>query len=215
MGFRSLPGDLQADVKTLWTNYQQALKALEAFLFGLGDPEVVKAAIGKLRIGKRLPEDVYFHVSQESSLPPLLRLIVFAGRQIVGDVEADLIKISTDGRKVSFLRYTNFDTSAHPELTYSVKVYLPKATHSFRDYSDSTNPPILHRKEAFLDELHPDYQACLNLTEKEEELGLLSRNDIGTGNGWSAALLEKSAAFTGYALTISDAEAVDAVTVDK
>lgn len=200
MGFRSLPGDVQADIKTLWTNYQQALKESEAFLFGLGNPELIKAAIAKLRIGKRLPEDIYFHVSQESSLPPLLRLIVFAGRQIVGDVEADLIKISTDGRKVSFLRYANFDTVAHPELTYSVKVYLPKAAHSFRDYADSTNPPILHRKEAFLDELHPDYQACLSLTEKEEGLGLLSRNDIGTRNGWTAALVERGVSLKGYTI---------------
>jgi len=161
---------------------------------------VVKAAIAKLRTGKRLPEDVYFHVSQESLLPPLLRLIVFAGKQIVGDVEADLIKISTDGRKVSFLRYANFDTAAHPELTYSVKVYLPKAAHSFRDYADSANPPVLHRKEAFLDELHPDYQACLSLTEKEEELGLLSRNDIGTRNGWTAALAEQNAVIKSYQL---------------
>jgi DNA phosphorothioation-associated putative methyltransferase len=198
LGFRSLPVEVQADIKSLWTNYQHALKESEAFLFGLGNPEVVKAAIGKLRIGKRLPEDVYFHVSQESSLPPLLRLIVFAGRQIVGDVEADLIKISTDGRKVSFLRYANFDTAAHPELTYSVKVYLPKAAHSFRDYADSTNPPILHRKEAFLDDLHPDYLACVALTEKEEGLGLLSRNDIGTRNGWSAALVERGVVIRGY-----------------
>ena len=131
-------------------------------------------------------------------MTPLLRLIVFAGRQIVGDVEADLIKISTDGRKVSFLRYANFDSAPHPELTYSVRVYLPKAAHSFRDYADSTNPPILHRKEVFLDELHPDYHACLNLTEKEEALGLLSRNDIGTRNGWSAALLERGVAIRGY-----------------
>jgi hypothetical protein len=62
----------------------------------------------------------------------------------------------------------------------------------------SCNPPILHRKEAFLDELHPDYQACLNLTEKEEELGLLSRNDIGTRNGWATALAERRATIEGY-----------------
>jgi DNA phosphorothioation-associated putative methyltransferase len=198
MGFRSLPVGVQADIKGLWTNYQQALKESEAFLFGLGNPDAVRADIAKLRIGKRLAEDIYFHVSQEPSLTPLLRLIVFAGRQIVGDVEADLIKISTDGRKVSFLRYANFDSAPHPELTYSVRVYLPKAAHSFRDYADSTNPPILHRKEVFLDELHPDYHACLNLTEKEEALGLLSRNDIGTRNGWSAALLERGVAIRGY-----------------
>lgn len=31
----------------------------------------------------------------------------------------------------------------------------PKAAHSFRDYADSANPPLSHRKEAFLCELHP------------------------------------------------------------
>ncbi|MBV8809825.1 MAG: hypothetical protein JO033_14215, partial [Acidobacteriaceae bacterium] len=129
-----------------------------------------------------------------------LRLIVFAARQTVGDVECDLIKISTDGRKVSFLRYSDFDCMPHPELNYSVKVYLPKAAHSFRDYADSTNPPILHRREAFLDEMHPDYQRCLQLTEREETLGLLSRPDIGLRNGWRAALAEKGFAENGYEL---------------
>lgn len=194
MLFKALPPDVQADIKSLWTTYHQSLKESEAFLFGMGNAALVKAAIDGVRFGKRLPEDFYFHVSQENVLPPLLRLIVFAARQIVGDVECDLIKLSVDGRKVSFLRYRDFDRVAHPELNYSVKVYLPKAAHSFRDYADSTNPPLLHRKEAFLDELHPDYQRCMQLTEREEALGLLSRPDIGFRNGWRAALAEKNVA---------------------
>ena len=84
---------------------------------------------------------------------------------------------------------------------YSVKVYLPKASHGFRDYSDSANPPILHRKEAFLDEFHPDYQTCVALTEKEESLGLLSRPDVGTRNDWRSALAERGVAINGYTLT--------------
>jgi DNA phosphorothioation-associated putative methyltransferase len=201
MGFRTLPDDVRADVKCLWSTYQQALKESDEFLFGLGNPELVRSAISRVHFGKRLPEDLYVHVSQESQLPPLLRLIVFAGRQIVGDVEADLIKIGADGRKVSFLRYANFDAAPHPELTYSVKVYLPKAAHSFRDYSDSTNPPVLHRKEAFLDEFHPDYQGCHALTEKEESMGLLSRPDVGTRNGWRTALVERGVVIRGYTIS--------------
>ncbi len=200
MPFKTLPSDVQADIKSLWTTYQQSLKQSDAFLFGMGNAALVKAAIGGADIGKRLPEDFYFHASQEAVLPPLLRLIVFAARQIVGDVECDLIKLSVDGRKVSFLRYPEFDRVPHPELNYSVKVYLPKAAHSFRDYSDSTNPPLLHRKEAFLDELHPDYQRCIQLTEREEALGLLSRSDIGFRNGWRAALAEKNVVQHGYDL---------------
>lgn len=153
---------------------------------------------------KKLPEDFYFHQSQEPALPPLLRLIVFAARQIVGDVECDLIKISIDGRKVSFLRYPDFDRVPHPELSYSVKVYLPKAAHTFRDYTDSTNPPLLHRKEVFLDELHPDFGRCADLTAREEALGLLSRADIGFRNAWRAALEEKNLTEHGYELAIQE-----------
>lgn len=105
MLFKMLPADVQADIKSLWPTYQQSLKQSEAFLFGMGNPDLVKTAIDGVSFGKRLPEDFYFHLSHEPLLPPLLRLIVFAARQIVGEVECDLIKISTDGRKVSFLRY--------------------------------------------------------------------------------------------------------------
>jgi DNA phosphorothioation-associated putative methyltransferase len=198
MLFKILPPDVQADIKSLWTSYQQSLKESEAFLFGMGNPALVKAAIDGVGFGKKLPEDFYFHLSQEPLLPPLLRLVVFAARQIVGDVECDLIKISTDGRKVSFLRYPDFDCVPHPALNYSVKVYLPKAAHSFRDYADSTNPPILHRKEAFLDEFHPEYRQLICLSEKEQALGLLSRSDIGTRNGWNAALAEQGLTLREY-----------------
>lgn len=201
MRFKALPHDVQADIKSLWTSYQQSLKESEMFLFGMGNPTIVKTAIDSVRFGKKLPEDFYFHTSQEPLLPPLLRLITFAARQIVGDVECDLIKISTDGRKVSFLRYADFDSVPHPALSYSMKVYLPKASHSFRDYSDSRNPPLLHRKEVFLDELHPEYHRCAQLTEQEEAFGLLSRSDIGLRNGWLAALAEKGVAENGYELS--------------
>ena len=200
MLFKNLPPDVQADVKSLWTSYQQSLKESEGFLFGMGNPALIKAAIVGVNFGKKLPEDFYFHKSQEPALPPLLRLVVFAARQIVGDVECDLIKISTDGRKVSFLRYPDFDYVPHPELNYSVRVYLPKAAHSFRDYADSTNPPLLHHKEAFLDELHPDFPRCTELTAQEEALGLLSRTDIGFRNGWRTALAEKWFVEQGYDL---------------
>ena len=85
--FNSSFPDVQADVKSLWTSYQQSLKESEGFLFGMGNPALIKAAIVGVNFGKKLPEDFYFHQSQEPALPPLLRLVVFAARQIVGDVE--------------------------------------------------------------------------------------------------------------------------------
>ena len=43
--FKALPADVQADIKSLWTTYQQSLKQSDDFLFGIGNPALVKAAI--------------------------------------------------------------------------------------------------------------------------------------------------------------------------
>jgi DNA phosphorothioation-associated putative methyltransferase len=190
--FRSLPHELRADIKMLWSSYSVALKEGESFLYQIGKPEIVRLACQNAPVGKKLPEDLYLHKSAEEQLGALLRILIFAARQIVGEVEYNVVKISTDGRKVSFLQYIDFEENAHPALLSSIRVYLPLASYSIRNYADSANPPILHRKEMLVDPLHPSYVMFCELTRQEEELGLLSRTDIGTRQGWLALLAEKN-----------------------
>ena len=59
--------------------------------------------------GKAVATDFYVHRSLEDDLPALLRLLIFAARQIVGEVEYDVLKIAQDGRALSFLSYPDFD----------------------------------------------------------------------------------------------------------
>ncbi len=196
----ALPKDVQADIKSLWRSYAGAIAEGTSFLFKLGDPETISRECRAAPMGKKLPEDLYVHRSIIDQLPPLLRLLAFAARQIVGEVEHDIIKLSTHGRSVSFLKYKDFEEVAHPELEYSVRVFLPKASYTVRQYSNSDNPPILHRKESFVDFLHPRYEEFAALTREEEELGLLSRADIGNRKAWLAALSERSIRITGHSL---------------
>jgi len=186
--FAALPADIRADVKAIWGSYRAARQAGEEFLFRLGDADAVRADIAASGVGKKLPDALYVHPSAEEQLGTLTRLLIFAARQVVGDVEYDLVKVTGDGRRVSFLKYDDFDGSPHPELQYSVLVYLPKADYSIRGYTDSLNPPILHRKETFIDPLHPRYAEFADLTRQEEEHGLLSRPDIGTKVKWEELL---------------------------
>ena len=79
---------------------------------------VIMDAFAKVKDGKRVFDDLYIHRSLEDELPPLVRLMIFAGRQIVGDIGHNVIKLSVDGRKVSFLHYTNFDDDPHPSLRF-------------------------------------------------------------------------------------------------
>jgi len=107
------------------------------------------------------------------------------------DADYNIAKISHDGRKVSFLRYKDFDRDAHPELLHSVRVHLPTASYTIRDYSESSNPPILHRKETFVDPLYQNFSTFADLTRQEEELDLLSRPNIGFRTDWLQFLAER------------------------
>lgn len=189
--YMRLPREIQADIKMIWRSYSAALKEGEAFLFQMGNPKLVRESCENAAVGKKLPDGLYLHRSVEEQLGALLRLLIFAARQVVGEVDYNVVKISTDGRAVSFLQYKDFDESPHPELQSSVRIYLPRAVYSLRDYSQSVNPPILHRKESLLDPLYPNYEVFQELTRQEEEEGLLSRIDIGTRQGWLTALAGK------------------------
>lgn len=199
--FRCLPSPIQADLRLLWRSYQSAQKDGEAFLFQMGHEPTVRDAIVGSKIGKQLPDARYFHRSSLDQLSPLLRLIVSAAFQVVGQVEYDIVKVSADGRKVSFLRYPLFDEDPHPSIAYSIKVHLPTATHGLHDYQDSTNPPILHRKDSLVDPLYPFYAQFRELTLHEEQLGLLSRSDIGFRRQWTNALEEMGLQIVGHTIT--------------
>ena len=196
----SLSEGVQADVRALFKSYGEAQDESIRFLFSLGKEGAVKEACRTSRIGKLLPEDLYVHRSAEDELPALLRLMRHAGRQVVGEVEYDLLKLSLHGRSLSFLRYERFDEEPHPALISSLRVYLPRADYQIRDYSRSENPPILHRKEAFVGPSWPSRERYRQLTEQEEAAGLLGRSDIGFRNGWNAALESIGAYLEDYTL---------------
>jgi DNA phosphorothioation-associated putative methyltransferase len=197
---RLLPPETQADIKLLWPSYKSAMHKGQQFLFQLGKPELIRDACLSAPVGKRLPADLYLHQSAEESLPALLRVLLFAGRQIVGEVDYNIIKFAMDGRKISFLKYKGFNEEAHPELLHSVRVHLPSASYTIRDYSSSENPPILHRKEAFVDPLYPDYGAFSELTRQEEDLGFLSRPEIGFRQQWQRLLVEHHLKVVGHTI---------------
>jgi len=133
-------------------------------------------------------------------MPALLRLLIFAARQIVGEVAYDVLKIAQDGRVLSFLSYPDFDVDPHPALHHRVRVYLPKAAYDIRGYD--ANPPILHRKDTLVAPSYPHYEKFRRLTEEEEAHGLLSLPNIGYRTAWLQLLQEKG-------LAVRDHEVVD------
>jgi DNA phosphorothioation-associated putative methyltransferase len=201
---RLLPAETQADIKLLWPSYKSAMEEGHEFLFSLAKPDFIREACLASPVGKRLPSDFYLHRSAEDTLPALLRVLLFAARQVVGDVDYNIVKISMDGRKVSFLNYRNFEENAHPELLHSVRVHLPTASYAIRDYSESRNPPILHRKETFVDPLYPEYGTFAELTRQEEAIGLLSLPDIGFRQAWENLLDAHRVKIVGHTICVEE-----------
>lgn len=161
-------------------------------------------------VGKFLPNAFYVHTCALSALPLELQRYESSARYAVQkQVEsATLIKFSIDRPKISYLFYPDFDTDPHPALQASIQVNLPSLQVSYRDYTDSDNPPILHRKETFVTPDYPLYNQFVQLTQTEIALGLLKDSRrIGTRREWLQRLREYQVEIRGHqARTLSRVE---------
>ena len=144
-------------------------------------------------IGKHLPNALYVHTSALSKLDPLLQDYERQARRLVENTDsATIIKFGIDRAKISYLYYPEFDSDPHPQLHQSIVVDLTTEEVSVRQYHNSHNPPILHRKETFITADYPNYQTFAELTKQESSLGLLDNSrQIGTLQEWTRILLQQ------------------------
>lgn len=198
----NLPLALQTDIKILLGNYRQACETADAMLFSLGKQVTLADCCRASRIGKFVGNALYVHVSALDSLDPLLRLYEGCASRTFGRFEgATLVKFRADNPKISYLFYPEFDTDPHPALQASMQADFQSLQVDYRDYGNSTNPPILHRKETFVAPDYPLYQKFTRLTQQEEKWGLFSETaTIGNREGWQKRLVELGVRLQGHRL---------------
>ena len=113
----------------------------------------------------------------------------------------NLITLHRHSGTVSYLVYPDFETDPHPALVRSVKLDLRTRAIDCLEFAGSVNPPILHRKEAFLRPDDPRRAKCERLTRQEERAGLLDETaSIGTRSGWADRLTARGYALRGHRL---------------
>lgn len=141
-------------------------------------------------VGKHLPQALYLHQSALPALDPQLQRYEHHARQHLPEsTPFTLVKFYLDQPKLSYLLYPAFEPDPHPALHHSIQVDCTTGQVTHRDYRDSPNPPILHRKETFVTPDYPHYQTFKTLTQQEEALGLLDNpHRIGTLQGWQSRL---------------------------
>ena len=152
-------------------------------------------------VGKLLPDALYVHNSALPLLDPVLQKLVQEAQADITPQQPTLVKFSLIKPQLSYLFYPDFDQDSHPAIKLSIKVDLATGEVSTRDYSNTANPPILHRKETFVSPTYPLYEIFRYLTFQEEALGLLDRSaTIGTANGWKQRLDQYGWAIEGHAV---------------
>lgn len=200
--FSSLPRGVQLDVRAFFSTYKRACSESKTLLFSAGDRKAVDEACLNSTVGKLTPEALYVHATALPFLPHVLRVYEGCARTFAGVVDgANVVKLNRFKPKVSYLFYPEFESDPHPALRGSLVVDLQLLRLRYWDFSESENPPILHRKEAFVHKDHPLWQQFAALTEQEEEEGLfVDTKLIGTRKGWESILRQKGLSFSGHCL---------------
>ena len=201
-----LPLPLRRDMKAFFGAYTKGCEEADELLFKAGDAAAVDEACKRATVGKLLPDDLYVHRETLDCLEPLLRIYEGCGRAYLGEVEgANVVKIHRRTGKLSYLVYPDFDADPHPALLRCVKLNLRTRQIECYDYSQSSNPPVLHRKDLFLHPDHPLHAKFARLTAQEEKNGLLDDpSGIGTREGWGRRLAERGFALKGHRLVRSN-----------
>lgn len=198
--FFQLPPQIQNEVINYFGTWERACELAEKLFSQIEKPEAIARSCQQSAIGKKLPKAFYIHVSALKYLPPLLRLYEGRARCNYGQIDrAVIVKLSLEKPKVSYLFYPNFDTESHPVLQASIQIDWRAGIINCRNYNTSENPPILHRKDAFVAPDYPNYELFAKLTRQEEELGLLKNTRrIGTRQGWQQCLDEYGVEIDGH-----------------
>jgi len=153
-----------------------------------------KRLVAGLKFGKQLPDAIYLHQSVFDSEAPELRELV-EGVSKTFEVSAkdwNIAKFMRRDFKITLLNYPSFDTYAYPALHQSNTVDLTKRTIRKANYSKSENPPILHRKEAFVLEDYPNRPLFREITQEAEAAGLFEKTrSIGFKQNWERLIQTK------------------------
>jgi DNA phosphorothioation-associated putative methyltransferase len=200
--FGVLPTDLQTDIRHFFGSYAAATRLGRELLFGAGQQQALSEECSRAPVGKLVPDALYVHVSSIADLPVLLRVYEGCARTLLGEVPgATLVKLRRDKPKISYLCYPDFDEDPHPRLRETFVADLRTLRTHHRDYTQSENPPILHRKECFVSSGYPLRDTFAALTNAEIEAGLLTDPaGIGTLRAWEERLVAAGFAVVGHEL---------------
>ncbi len=158
------------------------------------DYKLYKALVNAIDIGKQLPDAVYVHESALEHIPGEIHRLAYRISKALKIVSSqwNIIKFYKRDYKLTLLNYPDFDTKSYPALNTSFTIDLQKLSVRKASYVKSDNPPILHRKETFVDTSYPLHAHFTDLTSEGETIGLYENvRNIGFKKNWLRLIAQK------------------------
>lgn len=156
--------------------------------------KIYKEIVKSIKIGKRLPDALYIHKCAFDVLPGEFHAILnYLNHEYKADkIEFNIIKLGLKDYKISLLHYPTFFKESYPVLETSTTIDLVRKSKRKTSYQNSKNPPILHRKETFLNSDHPSVSLFKEITEEGENAGLYENTKtIGFKSNWQRLIHNK------------------------
>jgi DNA phosphorothioation-associated putative methyltransferase len=140
IAYRTLPLQLQRDVKTLFGDHAAGLEAGRKLLFSLADvgrldaaAEVSAANGDAVLVGRSL----WVAAENLGRLPAILRCFIGCAERYFGGLEqAELFKVHLDTGKLTALAFSDFATSPLPRLRTRVKIDLRRQRIDVFDHEE-------------------------------------------------------------------------------
>lgn len=197
---RKLSPTVRADIKALFGNYNHACLLADSMLYQVGNLELIAELCQNSPVGRKLKSALLVHISALESLPSLLRLYEGCASRTVGRLEdTNVIRLSWNTPKITYLYYPNFDEAPYPKLHTLMQIKLSNLRVHYADYFDDENPPILHYKDRLVAPDYPLYETFTNLTQQADDLGLLEDyQKVSRWQGWLQSLKEKNIVLRDY-----------------
>jgi DNA phosphorothioation-associated putative methyltransferase len=199
---RQLAPAVQEDILGLYSSYKQACIDADLMLKSLGNTELIIKRCQESKVGKKLANSLWVHISALQAVDPLLRLYEGCASRTIGRLEeANVIKFHLQTPKISYLFYPDFDINPHPILSKVMTIDLRDLHVTYQDYDLEDDPPILHQIEALVTPDYPQYEKFVKLSCQEEDRGLLDNwKSISRLSGWKKCLKENYTVINGYKL---------------
>ncbi|WP_394210992.1 DNA phosphorothioation-associated putative methyltransferase [Enterovibrio calviensis] len=156
--------------------------------------QLFKSLVKQVKVGKQLPDAVYFHKDALKATPEELQRFIPAVAKAVNlpNEQWNLVKLFKNNFRLSLLNYPEFYSDSYPALEQSLNVDLSKLSHKVTCYRSSDNPPILHRKETMVLSDSEYYEHFVALTKEGESAGLYDNTrTIGFKRSWLNLIQKK------------------------